>query len=490
LTAPPRPLTARTATVTAGAQMAARALTVLLTAASVAVITRAVGEDGFADWGTILMLTAMVAFVLDPGIGSVVVRRLAQGGTEAPAPASLLATRLVLAGAAYAAIVALTLALRGEGALALALVLGAQLLPRAVTMNVGTWLQAEHRLHIQTILEAVVMAIGLAALGVAVAMGAGRTALAACGFLAPAVLLAVAMLRAGAHLPSRRGREPHEERAKVRSVLREAAPLAVAILLVSVYTRINVVFVNEAEDVSGLAGFTFAFLFIEQLFVVSAIVAGTLLPMFSERARRVSLARDRGTLELVWAVALLGAAASLVLMAAAKPLVLLLGGSEFEHTDDLLRLLAPTAVALFLNMTLAYMYVAVERASAYLRYNLVGLALSIALGATFTANYGADAAARVSWITELTVATLAAVMFFGRSPEGRRALVRIGAVVAVVIACSELSSSGGVAGVVATALAAVAVVGAGVRLVAAHGIAARALRRSLREPSLVPEEPR
>ena len=132
-----RPLTARTAVVTASSQVVGRVTTLLLTVAGTAVVTRAVGENGFADWGTVLMVTAMFAFLLDPGFAPVVVRRLAEGGDEAPSPAALLRVRLVFSAIAFALVVALVVALRGTAPIVLAVVLAAQLFPRAVVMNAG-----------------------------------------------------------------------------------------------------------------------------------------------------------------------------------------------------------------------------------------------------------------------------------------------------------------------------------------------------------------
>jgi O-antigen/teichoic acid export membrane protein len=435
-----RPLTSWTAVVTATGQVAARASTLLFTAAATAVVTRAVGLDGFADWGTVLMLFAMVGFALDPGLAPVVVRRLAQNADDAPSPGSLLAVRLGAALAAYAVVVGVSVLLRGEAALVLALVLAAQLLPRAIVLNVGTWMQAEHRLHIQTTLEAVTAAGGLAVLVPAAALGASAPVLAALGVLLPAVVLAVLMQRELHRLPHPSARDPDRERQLVRSVLREAAPLAGAIVLVSLYTRIGIVFVNNAND-GRVAQFTLSFLFIEQALVVAAILAATLLPMLAPRARNAAAEDDPLVKDLLVAMSAAGALGALVLIALARPLVLLLGGSDLEGAAPILTLLAPACVAIFTNVFVAYLFVAVRRSPLYLAYSLVGLATSVALGFWLTLEHGAEGAARATWITEFVVVTLAAVPYFGRDPSGRQALLIVAGLAAIVIAASELAAS-------------------------------------------------
>lgn len=452
-----RPLTARTATVTAGGQLIARATTLLVTVGGTAVVTRAIGVDGFADWGTVLMLTAMFAFLLDPGLAPVVVRRLAEGGAEAPSPAALLVVRVGLSCAAFAMVLVLTLILRGSAALVVGIALSAQLLPRAIVMNVGTWMQAEHRLHVQTALEALTMAVGLAGLIVAATLDAPAAVLATVGVLLPAVALALLMQGELRRVPHASGREPGRERELVRAVLREAAPLAGAIVLVSLYTRIGVVFVNEADRGGSVADFTFAFLFIEQAFVAGAIVAATLLPMLAERG--VGAPRDRLPIaaDMLAFVTFVGAAGALALVASARPLVLVIGGGDLDGAIEILTLLAPACAALFANLYMGYLHVAARQASRYLIFNLFGLAVSVGLGLALTLDEGAVAAARVTWITETLVVVVAAISFFRGSGGEAATLLHLVVPLAVVIACSELVVANSLAPVAAAAIGAAVV---------------------------------
>jgi O-antigen/teichoic acid export membrane protein len=450
-----RELTARTAAVTAGGQVGARAATLLLTGLGTAIVTRAIGQDGFADWGTILMLSAMVAFMLDPGLSPVVVRRLVQSAEEAPAPRSLLRARLLSALAAYLVVLVVAYALRGSDALVLAVVLAAQLLPRSVVLNVGAWMQAEHRLHLQTSYEALTMAAGVAALATAALLDAPAAVLALVGVFAPVAALAVLMQRELRRLPSAAGRARGRERALVRAVLLEAAPLAGAIVLVSIYTRIGIVFVNEAAE-SGVGDYALAFLFIEQVFVVAAIVAATLLPLLAPRVAEGDPAGDVVIQDMFSWVVALGALGAVAMLGLAGPLVAILGGPKFDGAVKLVQLLAPACVLLLANVYIAYLFVACRRSALYLAYNLAGLVVSVALGFALTIPHGVEAAARVTWVTELVVVTLAAAPFFGPRPGGRSILARFAATTAVVVAAAELAAAGRVAAGIA-ALAALAV---------------------------------
>ena len=87
-------LSARTAAVTVLGQTVGRGLTVVAVIASTAIVTRTVGVDTYADWATALSLVAMLAFLLDPGITPIVVRRLAQDPTTVPTARDMLRARL------------------------------------------------------------------------------------------------------------------------------------------------------------------------------------------------------------------------------------------------------------------------------------------------------------------------------------------------------------------------------------------------------------
>ena len=336
----------------------------------------------------------------------------------------------------------------------LALILGAQLLPRASVLNVGAWLQADHRLHRQSALEAVMAAVGLGLLVLAAALDASAEWLALVGFTLPALALALLMRRELALSPS--AKLPTGGRERVRQVLREAAPLAGALVLVSLYVRLQVVFVNAAEDALGVAEYLLAFQFVEQLLVVAGILAGALLPLLAARAATVDLIADRVTHDSLVGMAVIGSAATAVLIAAAEPLVRLLGGDELEGGAQYLVLLAPMGAVLFVAFFLGYLYLALGRAAAYLRFNALALAFNLVLQVTVTLQYGGLGAARVTWLTELLVGALASAPLWRSHGLARSAVARAAGMIVVCIAAAELVHADVLAPVAGGALALVA----------------------------------
>ena len=418
----PRTLSARTAAATVTGQFAGRGATLLLTVATTAVVTRAIGADGFADWGTVLMLVALTSFALDPGIAPVVVRRLVQADESAPTPGASAppaprarAARLRRGGGRHA-----RAARRRRPA------------PRPRARRAASAPgRGDERGHVAAGRAPSArpdrLRGGYGGRRAGAARGArGRRRLRGrvgrrrrCGPGAAAGRAHAA--RAGAALSACAGLAREGALDRGRGIER-AAPLAGALVLVAVYTRIGIVFVNEGASSVEVADFSLAFLFVEQAIVVAGILGAALLPMLAVRTARLSASEDALAADLLVGMTLAGAATAVGLVAFADPLVALLGGSEFDGAVEILRLLAPACTAIFANFFAGYLFVALQRARLYLWFNLVGLIVSVVLGLTLTLNGGAPAAARVTWITEVVVVSCAVVPFLGRRADGARAL--------------------------------------------------------------------
>ncbi|MGE4425280.1 MAG: lipopolysaccharide biosynthesis protein [Solirubrobacteraceae bacterium] len=440
--------TARGASQTVIAQVGARLVSVIAVVGSTAIVVRHLGIEAYADWGTVVQLAALMAFAVDPGVSPIVVRRILQDPRTAPVPSALVPVRLALATLAFVVVVAVTVGLRGDGAVLLAAALGAQVVPRALVLNATPWLQVDQRLHRQTALEALAALLGLTMLGAAAAGGASAAVLGLVGFTVPTALLALLMRRELRITPSRALDVPGPQRDRVQSVVSEVAPLAGALVLVAVYMRIYIVFVNEAEDEATIGRFVFAFQFVDQLMVAAGIVAGAALPLLAVRATAQRLLRDHRTHDLVVAVTAVGALIGVAMIALATPITDVVGGPEASGAERYLRLLAPIAPLLLASFVLAYVYVAIGQSRRYLVFNAVGLVVNLAAHALLTLSHGAEAAARITWGTEMVVTGLA-LAGITLVASGRRAAAATATVVVVVAVASELAAAGTVAPLVA-----------------------------------------
>jgi O-antigen/teichoic acid export membrane protein len=421
------------ATRTAIAQLTARALSVLVQVASLGVVARVADVTQWASWGTVLLLVAIASFLLDPGLSPIVIRRLSTSPADAPLPRAMLPVRIALGILAVVVVCAVTLALRGGADLLLALALAGQLLPRSIVLNATPWLQIDQRLHRQTILEALVAAIGLSSLLVAAWAGASVVVLALVGFTIPTALLAVLMRRELRITPSRRADLPGPQWPRVISTLREVGPFALAILITASYTRLAVVFLQGSGVTDAERGrFFFAFQFVEQLIVGAGIVAAAVLPLLTSRARGVDLLADVVTHRLVAAVTAVGALISAVTIAVAVPVTDLIGGPTKTGAGEYLQLMAPMAAVVSPAMILGYVYVAISSTRRYLVIASISLVVTVIANLLFTLPHGAPAAARIVWMTDAVVVMLPLWPVARSSASGAR---QTGRVALLLIAC-------------------------------------------------------
>lgn len=421
------------------AQVAARAFALLASVGSMAIVVRYLGIEEYAGWGTVLQLIGLMAFAVDPGLSSVVVRRIVQAPETAPSPRALIPVRVGLSAVAVLLIVGFTIGMRGDGAVLLAVALGAQIVPRAIVLNATPWLQVDQRLHRQTGWEALIAVVGLVLIAVCAAGGASAPLLAVVGFTGPTIVLAVIMRFELRKAPSLGRHVPGPQWPRVRSLLVEVAPLAGALILVALYMRAYVYFVNRTETDAVIGRYVFAFQFVDQLMVAAAIVAGAALPLLAVRARTASLLHDDLTHRLVVAIAAIGAVAGCAMVAFARLLTDGIGGPEASGAEYFIQLLAPLAPLLMLSFVLAFVYVTTGRGRRYLAFNAIGLAVNLLAHVIFTLQYGADAAVRITWITELVVCAVA-ILPLWTLPSGRRAGTVVGVMVAIVIVAGELAA--------------------------------------------------
>lgn len=442
-------LTARSAAFTVAAQLAARGISLGFVVVSSAIVARTLGVVTYADWATVLTLVTLFTFLLDPGITPVIVRRIAQDHESAPTPRAMQVARLSLGALAFAFVLVISGVLRGFDALLLAAALAFQLLPRALVLNAQPWLQSDHRLHRQTALEAVTSALGLAGLLVAAVLDAAPWVLAVFAFAVPALVLSVLIRRELARTPSASLPSPGPQRPKVRAVLAEVAPLALALALVAFYMRAFTIFLNAAESDETVGHFLFAYQFVEQVVVLAGIVAGALLPMIAQRASDMTIFTLPFTRTLTLGVFALGALGSAGLIMLAPLLTRLLGGDEFRAAAPYLELLAPMSAVILPAFLLAYLYLAIGLGRRYLWFNLAALVVNLAGNAGLTLTIGAAAAARVAWATEVVVVLLAIVPL-ARASGGLGTAWRGVAMIASAVVAGELAYAGvvpsGVAG--------------------------------------------
>ncbi|MEA2462113.1 MAG: hypothetical protein QOH90_2290, partial [Actinomycetota bacterium] len=204
-------------------------------------------------------------------------------------------------------------------------------------------------------------------------------------------------------------------------------------------------------------------------------VGAAVLPLMAARARAVDPFGDKLTHDLLVGLGATGALGSLLLIALAEPLTRVVGGPELAGASHSLTLLAPTGVVLLVAIPLGTTYLALGRGRRYLHFNALALLFNVVANAAFTLPFGIDAAARITWATELAVAAAASLPLWRRDSGARHTALGLTGLLALVVAGSELAAAGADPRIVAGAGALVILALTGGRL--------RCMLGALRRPS-------
>ncbi len=204
-------------------------------------------------------------------------------------------------------------------------------------------------------------------------------------------------------LTPRRARLP-----EALEALKDAAPIGLAILLSTIFFRIDMVFLERMRGDSEVGSYGAAYRLLEGLLFLPAMLLAALFPAMADAARRD--AREFGRLIRVglrWTF-LVAVSLVAVLQIAGPWLLTLLYGPSYADAGPLLRALSPTLLFIFPNYILAHALVA-ARAS---RWNLalagVGVVVNVGLNFPAISRFGAIGAAAATGLTEVALFALGA----------------------------------------------------------------------------------
>jgi O-antigen/teichoic acid export membrane protein len=275
-----------------------------------------------------------------------------------------------------------------------------------------------------------------------------------------------------ARTPSRARDVPGPQRERVRSLLVEVAPLALALLVLATTTRTFVFFLNRTADSGEVARFLLAFQVVEQVIVLAGIVGGALLPLlaFHGAGRGERLLTDATWHDLARIVAAIGALVSAGLIAFAEPFARIVGGADLAGAARDLELLAPMGAVIFPSMFIAYVYVSAGLGRRYLIFNLVALSANLIANLLLIEEYGAPMSARITWGSEALVVAIALIPILRADRSGAATAAALAGTIAAAAVAAELVAAGAIPAPLAGALLALAALTAFGRLLRASAL--------------------
>ena len=392
-------------------QLVGRALNLALGIVVTAAVARALGEDGFGEWSTLLVVTQIAEYLAELGVEQVGVRKAAsEKEREAEWMGAVVSLRsLISVPATIVSAVAVVLLSNDDPMLAAGLLLSA-----TVLLNGPASTRALLQLRLRNDLNMVVITVnsvvwGAAAIVLAIS-GAGLVAFAV-AFLAAACLTEA--LQAG--LALRVGRiNLRAGRALLRELVSIGLPIAAGGLLILAYARIDQILVFELAGAreAGLYGAVYRLL--EQSHFLPLAITTTFLPLVSA-AHPADPARTRRMVQLAGDYLAIGSFPALAFsLVAAEPFVRLVFGDDFSDAAPALPVLMGAFVVICLGYLMGNMVVVLTLQRRFMAYAACGLVFNVGLNFALVPEYGFVAAAWVTLATEILVVGLTARAVLGR----------------------------------------------------------------------------
>lgn len=381
-------------------QWAFKVLTLGVGFVSISVVTRLMGASDYGRLGVVMTYVGFVVALSDLGLPTILTRDMARA-PDAIAGHITTATwgRALLAVPTYLLALGIAVPLyRHDRAVLAGIAVGlASLLPGAVASTLICVLQVEARLHVAVGLEVVVRILTL--LGMVWVLRRGGSLAEVVGVtVVVAVLHVLVLLRL---LRKHLGRWSAWDSGVFVRLVRTSLPLGVAVVLNSLYFRIDTIILSLLRPSADVGVYVAAYRVMEMLLVFPSMFAAAALPLLSRAAldgRLVAVVAK--CLRVVVAILL-----PLTVVAAidARRILALLGGAEFARGATSLRILAFAALTSGFNIVLGLAIIAVNRHGRALWLNVGALTANVALNLALDRRGGPPAAAAATLACEAAV---------------------------------------------------------------------------------------
>jgi O-antigen/teichoic acid export membrane protein len=389
----------------------------LFTAGASIALLRYLGVNDFGRYATVTAIIAIVQGITDAGLNvagqrEYVLRRTPEARRELLGDVLGIRLALTPVGVAAATVFALIAGydsqmvagtlLAGAG-LVFANAASSLTLPLAATLRLG-WVTA-----IDVVRQAV---ITLAILALVVA-GAALTPFFGAQVLGGLAALLVAL----AALPGSQRTGATFAWTRWRPLISIAAPLAASLVLNVVYLRALLVMMSLLGTAADTGLFATSLRVLEVFLGIPVLMIGAAFPILAhagatDAARLVYAIRRLMEASLVASTAL-----ALGLAVAAEPIVVVLGGSEYQDAASVLRVQAVVLVPAFLTQVASFGLVAVHRQFALVLMNAIALITVLVLGAVLIPAAGDHGAAIAAVAGESALAIAAWALLVRARPE-------------------------------------------------------------------------
>ena len=401
-----------------GTRAAAHVAGILVGLISAPLVVRHLGPVGYGRFLTVTSIIYIVTGLTEGGLANVAIRQFATGdrSERSALVSSLQGLRIALCGIGLIGALIFGFAAGYPGVVVAGIALGgAALVINSVQGALNTSLVAGLRLSALAGVELLRSISTTAVFLVLVLLGSGLL-----GFYFVAGAVALPAYFATAWLVRREiSLVPRFDRARWRALLRETALYAAATTLGTVYFQVAVVSMSLLSNTHETGFYAAAFRVIDLANGVPWILAGSVFPVIAyaagndiERLRYVVQRTTEGAL-------LVGGAFAVVIVIGAGFGMKVVGGSAFEQSAPVLRILGLGVMATFLVAAWGFVLLSQRRYRELIAANAAALVLAVVLSVILIPAFGAQGGGATTAALEVTLATMYGVLL-ARGPGGLR----------------------------------------------------------------------
>lgn len=209
------------------------------------------------------------------------------------------------------------------------------------------------------------------------------------------------------------------DRALVRRILHDTAPLGAAIILTTVYGRIDIVLLRSFTDGDSVGYYGFAYRAVDLAAPLSFMFIASVFPLLARYHAEADNEQFRRLYQRAHDVlTMFGLSLLTMIILFAGPVVEIVGGGAYAPAVTSLRILSLAFGLIWLSNLADYGLIAVGRQRVSLAIACVGLVVNLSSNAILIPRYGAEGAAVATVLTELAVLG-PAVFMLGRYIGGR-----------------------------------------------------------------------
>lgn len=201
------------------------------------------------------------------------------------------------------------------------------------------------------------------------------------------------------------------DRQLARTILRDAAPLGAALILTSVYGRIDIVLLRSFTDGDSVGYYGFAYRAVDLAAPLSFLFIASVFPLLS----RYHAAGEGAELRQLYQrshdiLTMFGLSILTMVILFARPIVEVVGGDAYAPAVTSLRILSLAFGLIWLSNLADYALIAVGQQRLSLVIASVGLVVNLSSNAVLIPLYGSEGAAAATVLTELAVLAPAVIM--------------------------------------------------------------------------------